>query len=266
MSKPGIQIEQSIGSLYANMVQRRELERERILEEKLAKQETEELLVVDEVEDRPLTRQEKKEVALGSWRDVISGLVGDDLEYSTPKRSRKKYRRWIDDDTDGNNVLTDKPKKKKKVNYNKEFENELNMLKSIVADQNKFTMDLSKRFQTMAGPNTRDAGPLSKTAVELASAVNQSRSNSLSILREIGNIKNTIAKLTMQQRKELAEAGFSEQDLTLMGSSLARNMIVDQPNIPSSYQIILQLVHILLFLNHRYLKNMIQVVGVAEEL
>ena len=227
MPNPSNQIKETLGVIYTKYVQEKEAQEEKKRKDKLREREEAQLSESEPIEDRPLTRQEKKELALTSWKDVISGLVGDDLEYTAPKKSRKKYKRWIDDDTDSNGIFADKPKKKKKVNFNKEFESELNMLRSIVADQNKFTIDLSKRFQTMAGPNTSSSGPLSKTAVELASAVNQSRSNSLSILREIGSIKNTIAKLTMQQRKELADAGFSEQDLALMGSNLARNIIVD---------------------------------------
>lgn len=106
------------------------------------------------------------------------------------------------------------------------------MLKSLVADQNRFSADLLKRFQVAAGPATKDAMPLNKTLVELASAINASRSNSLGVLREIGNIKKTIADLYMKQAKADADAGstgFSSTDMGLMGSSIASSLFVDKP-------------------------------------
>ena len=107
------------------------------------------------------------------------------------------------------------------------FEPEINMLKTIVADQNRFTADLQKRYQNAAGPNTKDAMPLNKTLVELASVINASRSNSLGVLKEIGNLKKTVADLFMKQVKldaDMGGGGFESQDIGLMGSSLAQSM------------------------------------------
>jgi len=221
-----VNVELSVGNLYADLVRERQrLKEEKRLQKAMAKESEE---AKDQEDGHPLTRKEKRERSLESWKDVIVTLTGDDLEYITPKKNKKKYRKWIDDDADGNVVLTAKPKKKKKTNYNKEFENELSMLKGIVADQNRFTVDLAKRFQTMVGPNTREASPLSKTAVELATAVNNSRSNSLAMIREIGNLKKTIANLTMDELKLAAKNsdGFDTQDMALLGSSIARNNIL----------------------------------------
>jgi hypothetical protein len=224
-------VEQSVGTLYANLIKKRQATQQKKQEEKrLAKEakEAEDLVPKEDEPQRALTRKEKNEAKVEHWAEQLRALTGDDLDYVKPKRSKKKYKKWIDDDTDGNIILQGKPKKKKKVNHNKEFEAELNMLKAIVTDQNKFTVDLNKRFQTMVGPNTKDAGPMSKTAVELASAVINSRSNSLAIIREIGSLKKTVAQLIQKDKEIAAKAGgegFDAQDLTMMGSNIGASLM-----------------------------------------
>ncbi len=224
-------IHTSVGSIYNKLLEKRRLQEEALEEEKQLKKEAKLLEEVEKYtnseEDRVMTKKEKRQKALDNWKEVIIGLTGDDLEYITQKKDKKKYRNWIGEDNEINSLIREKPKRKKPKNFNKEFEPELNMLKNIVADQNKFTVDLQKRYSTAAGPNTKDAMPLNKTLVELAAVINTSRSNSLGVLREIGNLKKTIADLYMKQKKldsELGGDGFNTQDLGLMGSSLASNL------------------------------------------
>lgn len=228
-------IQQSVSQIYASVLKNRTDERNKRAEEKRAqKEKDEEQSVESNEEDRPLTKKEKREKALDSWKEIIIDLTGDDLDYVKPKKSKKKYKKWIDDEGNDNRIIVSKPKKKKKINYNKEFENELNMLKSIVADQNKFTDNLQKRYNTMVGPNTKDAMPLNKTAVELASTVINSRSNSLAMINAISNIKKTIADLYMKDKKLQSELGngngFDQTDLTLLGSSIMTSMNSNEPS------------------------------------
>jgi hypothetical protein len=229
MSDTEQEVKKSISSIYASLLQKREEKRERKAEKKRLKKEEESLEEAGSTEETPMTKKEKRQAKIDAWKEVIIGLTGDDLDYVAPKKSKKKYRKWIDDEME-NTILTEKPKKKKKRNCRKEFEPEINMLKNIVAEQNKFTVDLQKRYQHAAGPNTRDSMPLNKTLVELASVINASRSNSLGLLREIGNIKKTIADLYMKQFKLDQDSkgdGFDSQDLGLMGSSIASSLFGD---------------------------------------
>ena len=229
MSNTEQEVKKSISSIYASLLQKREEKRERKAEKKRLKKEEESLEERESSEETPMTKKEKRQAKIDAWKEVIIGLTGDDLDYVAPKKSKKKYRKWIDDEME-NTILSEKPKKKKKRNYRKEFEPEINMLKNIVAEQNKFTVDLQKRYQHAAGPNTRDSMPLNKTLVELASVINASRSNSLGLLREIGNIKKTIADLYMKQFKldqDSKGEGFDSQDLGLMGSSIASSLFGD---------------------------------------
>ena len=222
----------SVASIYSELLSKRKQEKEakeekKRQEEELREQEKESAKTNED--GTKLSKKERREAELDNWKEVIVGLTGDDLEYSSPKKSKKKYRKWIDDDTE-TPITTKKEKKFKKKNYSKEFAPELQMLKNIVADQNKFTMDLQKRFNLMAGPANKDAMPPNKTMVELASAINAGRSNSLGVLKEIGNIKKVIAELYLKQRKEDAANGGASMgpvDLGLMGSNIASSMFSD---------------------------------------
>lgn len=223
----------SVSSIYAGLIEKRKQdqeekeERKRIEREEREKEKEAKSLNEDGTKK---SKKERREAELDNWKEIIVGLTGDDLEYVKPKKSKKKYKKWIDDDD--NVVLTEKPKKPKKKNYNKEFEPELNMLKTMVADQNKFTADLQKRFNIAAGPTTKDSPMPNKTLVELASVINAGRSNSLGVLKEIGNLKKSIADLYMKQKKLDADlgggSGFNTTDIGLMGSSIASSIFGDE--------------------------------------
>lgn len=227
-------VRMSVASLYSNLLEKRKAEHEEHEEQKRLKREEREREKQEKEneDDTKKSKKERREAELENWKEVIVGLTGDDLEYITPKKTKKKYKKWIDDEEGANVVLTQKPKKIKKRNYHKEFEPEINMLKSIVADQNKFTNDLQRRFNNAVGPATKDAPAPNKTIVELASVINSGRMNSLGYLREIGNLKKNIADLYMKQKKLDADLGGSggnigNGDLTLMGSNIASRIFGD---------------------------------------
>jgi hypothetical protein len=230
------EIKTSVSSLYAQLLEKRREVNEAKEEEKRQKKEAEleNKIAKDEENEFKMTKKQKRQAEMDNWKEIIIGLTGDDLDYVEDKKTKKKYRKWIDDDVDANAALAPKPKKVKKRNYHKEFEPELNMLKNIVADQNKFTVDLQKRFQNAAGPATKDGMPLNKTLVDLAAAVNASRANSLGMLREIGGIKKTVAELYMKQKKLDSDLGtissaIGTGDVGLMGSSIASSLFADEP-------------------------------------
>lgn len=230
----------SVAYLYSDLLEKRRIERE--AKEEQRRQEREERRQAKEAEKlaedgTKKSKKERHQEELDNWKEVIVGLTGDDLEYSSPKKGKKKYHKWIDDEEGQNVVLTAKPKKVKKQNFQKQFDPELSMLKTIVADQNRFTADLQKRFNNAAGPATKDAQLPNKTLVELASVINAGRSNSLGILREVGNLKKTIADLYMKQKKldaDTAGGGFNTQDIGLLGSNIASSIFGDEPSVPSS--------------------------------
>lgn len=236
-------VKSSVSSLYAELLSKRQAKKLMEEEQKRLDAELKEQEAQDGKEEVKLSKKEKRQKELDAWKEIVIGLTGDDLEYSEKKKSKKKYRKWIDDD-EVNAALNSKPKKVKKKNYNKEFEPELNMLRTLVAEQNRFTADLQKRFQNAAGPIAKDGMIPNKSLVELASVIASGRNNSLGMLREIGGLKKTIAELYMKQKKldsELTGGGVSmdSADLGLLGSSIANSVFSDSGfstpvNIPTS--------------------------------
>lgn len=234
----------SVSSIYADILNKRRMreeeKRERKKAEKAEKKERKEQKIAEGEEEavEKLSKKERRERNLENWREVIIGLTGDDLDYSDEKKGKKKYRKWIDDDSSNQNqVMDSKPKKQKKKNYAKEFEPELNMLKALVADQNRFTTDILKRFQNAMGPATKDAMPPNKTMVDMIATINASRKNSLDMLNAIGSVKKSIAELYMKQKKLDADLGGvngNVTDLGLMGSNIASSIFGD--NTQTSWQ------------------------------
>ena len=225
-------VKTSVASLYAQLLKRREIEKAE-KEEKKRKQKEEEQAEKEakytNEDGTKMSKKEKRQKELENWQEVIFGLTGEDLEYSSDskKSKKKKYKKWISDDNSSDN-LEKKPKKQKKRNYKKEFDPELNMLKALVSEQNKFTNDLQRRFNYAVGPATKDATPMNKTMVELAAAINTSRGNSLTTLRTIGDLKKTIAQLYHKQAeidmKKAGSSGGDDTDLSLMGSSVIKSL------------------------------------------
>jgi hypothetical protein len=234
-------VQSSVSSIYSSLLNKRK-EQEEAKEERKRLEKEQELAEKEAKETKPdgtkKTKKEIREEELKKWNEVLIGLTGDDLEYTSKKSKKKRFKKWIDDEI-GDATINAKPKKVKKKNYNKEFESELNMLKNLVTEQNKFTQTLQKRYDIMAGPNTKDAMPLNKTQVDLASAINASRANSLGVLREIGGIKKSIADLTMKQKKLDADLGgagnVDSADIGLMGSSIASSLFGDSGSYTNSY-------------------------------
>lgn len=229
----------SMASIYSDLLEKRRLEREAREEKKQQEREAKLKAKVENNsndDDIKKTKKEKRAAEIDNWKEVIIGLTGDDLEYSEPKKKKKKYSKWIDDEDGQNTILTAKPKKEKKKNYQKQFDPELNMLKTLVADQNRFTTDLQKRFNIAAGPATKDSQLPNKTLVELASVINAGRQNSLGVLREVGNLKKTIADLYMKQKKldaDTSGGGFNTTDIGLMGSNIASSIFGDEQSFVS---------------------------------
>jgi len=229
-------VQASVSSIYSALIGKRKKDKEAKEEEKRLAKEAKEAAKQDKKDDEEekISKRAKREKELDAWKSVFCELTGDDLEYvgTKKKKGKKKYKKWIDDDLE-NEVRVQKAKKVKKKNYRKEFEPELNMLKTLLAEQNRINADMLKRFQNAAGPATKDAMFPNKTLVELMATINAGKTNSLSMLREIGSLKKAVADLEMKRKKMELDAGGSNNDsmdLGLMGSSLASNMFMGSTN------------------------------------
>jgi hypothetical protein len=210
-------LKETIGDIFERVKQKQKLEKE--TKEKLFSKQQDENTKEDELS--PLTKEEKIQANLNALESLAVEITGEDLEFDK-KKKKNKYKKWIMGDDDDINSIRVKQVKKKKLNYEKEFEPQLNMLRNLLAEQNKFRADLMKRFDLAAGPsNIRDA-QMNKTIVDLATAISTAGNAALSTMKEIGTTKKTIAELIIKQRQlDSKFGGADSQDVGLMGSDIA---------------------------------------------
>lgn len=101
-----------------------------------------------------------------------------------------------------------KKKKKKKdgsvdlVDYKKEFEPEVALLKNLLVDQTKFTDNLQHEYDALNSHKSSARG-VNKQMSDLIENINEARSLSLQIVKELVNGKKLVSDLTLKQKKEL---------------------------------------------------------------
>ena len=220
-------LKESITDIYERVRQKQKMEKQ-AREQEFSKQQEEN---TKEDEISPLTKEEKVRANLTALESIAMEITGEDLEFGKKKeKKKKKYKKWItsDDPVDENNIQVKQLKKKKK-NYNKEFEPVIARLKNLLLEQGKMKSDLIKRFGIFAGPTTKD-GQMNKTLVDLASVINAIGANELSTMKEIGQVKKTIAELYIKQQQIEAKNGVASEgnDMTLLGSDIASSIINQQ--------------------------------------
>ena len=122
-----------------------------------------------------------------------------------------------------------KKKKKKKdglTDFNKEFENEMNIIKELMVDQSKFTDSLQKKYDAMENMKSSARG-VGKFTTDLIESINTGRSLSLQLVKEQAALKKTIADLTMKEKKEFGSNTGDTDDLGLYASSALKKMIAE---------------------------------------
>jgi hypothetical protein len=105
------------------------------------------------------------------------------------------------DDGEISDRIVDKQKRnynklKKEENvYKKEFAEEITLLYNLLAETSEFSNDLEKQYKELTKQKTRG---VSKYSTDLAQTALTAKSNRLAILKEITNIKKTIADLNIK--------------------------------------------------------------------
>lgn len=231
-------LKESIGDIFKKVKARQKAEKE-AKEKEFSKQQDEN---TKDDELAPLTKEEKIQANLNALENIAIEITGEDLEYfKKVKKKKNKYKKWItSEDSDNPNLIQVKQIKKKKRNYEKEFEPQINMLKNLLAEQNKFRTDLLKRFDLAAGPSNIKDAQMNKTIVDLATAISTAGNAALSTMREIGAVKKTVAELYIKQKQMESKFGDNSQDVGLLGSDIA-SAVLGRPNslnsaIPNPYQ------------------------------
>ena len=126
--------------------------------------------------------------------------------FSAPKIKKNKKKSKIFDNELYDEITGEFKKKKKKKkgdshDYQKDFAPELAILRGLLKEQDAFTDSLQRQYDTIEKQKGSSRG-ISKFSTDLIANINQARSTSLSILKEINSTKKTIHDLTMKERKD----------------------------------------------------------------
>ena len=124
----------------------------------------------------------------------------------------------------------DKKKKKKKnkdkvISHKKDFELELQLLKNLQSDQDRFVATLQKKYDQMESTKSTARG-IGKYTTDLINNITSARSASLQIIDKIISAKKTIADLDFKERKEFGSNSNSEQtNITNYASTYLKQMM-----------------------------------------
>lgn len=157
---------------------------------------------------------EKKVKKKKEFVDDTSEWLDELMTFTAPKPKKKKgktFKGFID----SNEKSVAKKKKGKKdgelKDYYKEFEPELALLRSLYAQQSKFTDNLQKKYDAMEGAKSTARG-VGKFTTDLITAINVARSTTLQIVDKTISTKEKIANLTVKERKEFGSKTNSEHE------------------------------------------------------
>lgn len=131
------------------------------------------------------------------WLKIINRKVA---------KSKKETDRYTYEDYDNLGVSgKDKKKKKNKdgiIDYDREFGNEIAILKSMEVQQAKFVDDLTKEYNNMRSSKSSARG-VTKYMTELIESITSARTVNIQIVKEIIAAKKIIAELSIKEREKL---------------------------------------------------------------
>lgn len=144
-----------------------------------------------------------------SWISIINKKVA---------KSKKNSDRFTYDDY-ANLGVSGKDKKKKKnkdgiTDYDREFGNELAILKSMEVQQAKFVDDLTKEYNNMKSTKSSARG-VTKYMVELIESITSARTVNIQIVKEIIAAKKIIAELSIKEREKLLKEAMNDSQGTM---------------------------------------------------
>lgn len=132
-----------------------------------------------------------------------------------------------------------KKKKKKKdgsvdaVDYKKEFEPEVALLKNLLVDQTKFTDSLQKQYDVLTSHKSSSRG-VNKQMSDLIENITSSRSLALQIVKELVNEKKLVSDLTLKQKKELGASAGEEGNISDFSNNFMRELLNSRGEIVGS--------------------------------
>lgn len=150
--------------------------------------------------------------------------------------SKKKKKRKIDSkefmgfDIDENGVVSKRKKKGKKkkkgglTDFNKEFETEANMLRTLYIDQAKFTDSLQKKYDAMNNSKSSARG-IGKFTTDLINSITTARNTQVSIVSKSIDLKKSIADMSFKEKKEFGDNSANTNDNSMYASSFMKELL-----------------------------------------
>ena len=154
----------------------------------------------------------------------------DLIETSELKVTTGKRKSIFDDvfNPDGKKKKKKKKNKNEPTDYEKKFEPEAALLRSLLIDQNKFVDSLQKEYDFLKSNKSTSRG-INKNITDLISNITNARNLSMQLIDKNTSLKKTIADLTMKERKELFGNSLDDvENLNDFASTYLKQMISER--------------------------------------
>lgn len=174
-------------------------------------------------------KKEKKEEDFSVCDEWFESLI----EESAPNFRKGKKERAFDlfSDTDyGKKKKKKKPKADELTDFNKEFEPEIHLYRSLLRQQTAFTDSLQREYDSMTSKKSSARG-VNKVANELIENITSARALAMQLVDKNVSVKKTIADLTMKERKEKGSALLGDGDLGGFAASYLKKMISERQSV-----------------------------------
>ena len=208
--------------------------REKILEQ-LDELDNEEILPQKSIENSssnflPSSLSPKKKKKNTQPQKTEDEWFNDLIETSELRVTTGKRKSMFDDvfNPDGKKKKKKKKNKNEPTDYEKKFEPEAALLRSLLIDQNKFVDSLQKEYDFLKSNKSTSRG-INKNITDLISNITNARNLSMQLIDKNTSLKKTIADLTMKERKELFGNSLDDvENLNDFASTYLKQMISER--------------------------------------
>ena len=178
----------------------------------------------EKIEGKKKDKKEKKKKEESDDEDLAEWF--DSLKYISSPKSKKKAKSLFGFG-DGKGKKDKKSKKsdgKSRVNYKKEFEPEMALLRNLQISQSEFVSSLQKKYDQMENTKSTARG-IGKFTTDLIDSINGARSLSLQIAEKIISTKKSIADLDFKERKEFGANNSEQTNINNYASSFLKQIV-----------------------------------------
>ena len=208
--------------------------REKILEQ-LDELDNEEMIPQKTIENNssnflPSSLSPKKKKKNTQPQKTEDEWFNDLIETSELRVTTGKRKSMFDDvfNPDGKKKKKKKKNKNEPTDYEKKFEPEAALLRSLLIDQNKFVDSLQKEYDFLKSNKSTSRG-INKNITDLISNITNARNLSMQLIDKNTSLKKTIADLTMKERKELFGNSLDDvENLNDFASTYLKQMISER--------------------------------------